>query len=104
MGLPLNIGNGKMIRATLTNGAQVIKSAPARGRWRSLPAIRFAPCRIGRNLFVACPIPRPRGVHQYARQALAEAKCEIAIVGGIRGPFSSAWMLMGLEVMSFALF
>ena len=50
------------------------------------------------------PDPQAAWRSQYARQALAEAKREIAIVGGIRGPFSSAWMLMGLEVMSFALF
>lgn len=28
---------------------------------------------------------------------------EIAVVAGIRGPFSSGWMLMGLEAMSYAL-
>ncbi|GAB4434721.1 MAG: uroporphyrinogen decarboxylase family protein [Anaerolineae bacterium] len=40
----------------------------------------------------------------YARAAVAEAAGEIAVVGGIRGPFASAWMLMGLARMSFALF
>lgn len=45
---------------------------------------------------------------QYAREALAEARHpsqrEIAVVAGIRGPFSSGWMLMGLPGMSYALF
>jgi uroporphyrinogen decarboxylase len=40
-------------------------------------------------------------------EALAEARRdpanEIAVVAGIRGPFSSGWMLMGLEAMSYAL-
>jgi uroporphyrinogen decarboxylase len=44
----------------------------------------------------------------YARAAVAEAHREpeqaIAVVGGIRGPFASTWMLMGLTQMSFMLF
>jgi uroporphyrinogen decarboxylase len=44
----------------------------------------------------------------YAREAVDEARREaegrVAVVGGIRGPFSSAWMLMGLTDMSLALF
>jgi uroporphyrinogen decarboxylase len=44
----------------------------------------------------------------YAREAVDEANRlgeeHIAVVGGIRGPFSSAWMLMGLTGMSLALF
>jgi uroporphyrinogen decarboxylase len=44
----------------------------------------------------------------YAREAVDEAKRaeeeQIAVVGGIRGPFSSAWMLMGLTGMSLARF
>ncbi len=43
----------------------------------------------------------------YLRPALAEARRDpdrqIAVVAGIRGPFSSAWMLMGLEQMSYTL-
>jgi len=46
--------------------------------------------RIGR-----LPDPRAAWRSKYARQALDEARREIAVVGGIRGPFSSAWMLMG---------
>jgi uroporphyrinogen decarboxylase len=57
-------------------------------------------------------LPRPEPVEtwrlQYARDALAEARREpgreVAVVAGIRGPLSSAWMLMGLVEMSFALF
>lgn len=45
---------------------------------------------------------------QYARDALAEARREpgqeLAVVAGIRGPFSMAFLLMGLTPMSFALF
>ena len=45
---------------------------------------------------------------QDARDARAEARREpgrdVAVVAGIRGPLSSAWMLMGLVEMSFALF
>lgn len=45
---------------------------------------------------------------EYARRAIQEARAEpgqeIAVVAGIRGPLSSAWMLMGLTEMSFALF
>jgi uroporphyrinogen decarboxylase len=41
---------------------------------------------------------------EYVAGAVAEAKREIAVVGGVRGPFSSAWMLMGLTQMSFILF
>jgi uroporphyrinogen decarboxylase len=40
----------------------------------------------------------------YAAPAVTEANQEIAVVGGIRGPFSSAWMLMGLTQMSYNLF
>lgn len=43
----------------------------------------------------------------YARDALTEARREpgreIAVVAGIRGPLSTAWMLLGLVEMSFAL-
>jgi uroporphyrinogen decarboxylase len=43
----------------------------------------------------------------YADAAVAEAHQgkddDLAVIAGIRGPFSSAWMLMGLEQMSFAL-
>jgi len=41
---------------------------------------------------------------EYAGAAVVEAAQEIAVVGGVRGPFSSAWMLMGLTQMSFNLF
>jgi uroporphyrinogen decarboxylase len=37
------------------------------------------------------------------REARAGGENEVAVVAGIRGPFSSGWMLMGLEAMSYAL-
>jgi len=50
------------------------------------------------------PDPTAAWRSDFARDALTAAQKEIAVVAGIRGPFSSAWMLMGLEIMSFALF
>ncbi|MEW5956952.1 MAG: uroporphyrinogen decarboxylase family protein [Chloroflexota bacterium] len=55
--------------------------------------------------------PPPAGAPwraRYARAAVEEARgaaeAEIAIVGGLRGPFSSTWLLMGLLQMSFCLY
>ena len=54
----------------------------------------------------ALPDPLANWRLKYAEAAVAEAHGrpdETAVVAGIRGPFSSAWMLMGLQEMSFAL-
>jgi uroporphyrinogen decarboxylase len=56
------------------------------------------------HLCARLPDPDASRRSDFARDALVEAKQEIAVVAGIRGPFSSAWMLMGLEQMSLALF
>jgi len=53
---------------------------------------------------LAAPEPNTSWRVEYARVAVAEAEQKIAVVGGIRGPFSSTWMLMGLTQMSFNLF
>ena len=53
---------------------------------------------------LAKPEPSTPWRVEYATAAVAEAKREIGVVGGVRGPFSSAWMLMGLTQMSFNLF
>jgi uroporphyrinogen decarboxylase len=54
------------------------------------------------------PDPNTPWRAQYVRAAVSEARRppeeDIAVVGGIRGPFSSTWMLMGLTQMSFTLF
>ena len=54
------------------------------------------------------PDPQTPWRSHYARAAIAAARRQpeqdIAVVGGIRGPFSSTWMLMGLTQMSFTLF
>ncbi len=54
----------------------------------------------------ALPDPLAGWRLKYAEAAVAEAHSgpdEVAVVAGVRGPFSSAWMLMGLQEMSFAL-
>jgi uroporphyrinogen decarboxylase len=53
---------------------------------------------------LAAPEPDTPWRVEYARAAVAESAQEIAVVGGVRGPFSSTWMLMGLTQMSFNLF
>ena len=57
-------------------------------------------------IVAALPDPLADWRLKYAEAAVAEAHgapAETAVVAGIRGPFSSAWMLMGLQEMSFAL-
>lgn len=57
----------------------------------------------------ALPRPDPHAPWRadYMRAAVAEARrdpaTDLAVVGGIRGPFASAWMLMGLTRMSFTM-
>lgn len=56
---------------------------------------------------LALPDPAAAWRSRLVAEALTEARRdptnEIAVVAGIRGPFSSGWMLMGLEAMAYAL-
>ncbi len=56
------------------------------------------------QLCARLPDPNAAWRSDFARDALDAARKHIAVVAGIRGPFSSAWMLLGLERMSFALY
>lgn len=77
------------------------------GSW-PLAFVRQHPVRTPED-WARLPRPDPEAAwrQEYLAAALGETRREPAavpaVVAGVRGPFSSAWMLMGLEQMSYAL-